>query len=85
MTLLYDQKLCDTIVKHAKAKVKEDFNWNKIAHDTHYVYERAICKTMAEKQAEQIVQERAKKANRAKNNENEVNNLLVFKKKHAYA
>lgn len=85
LTLLYDQKLCDTIAKNAKAKVKEEFNWNKVAQDTHYVYERAICKTMAEKQAEQIAQERAKKTNKAKNNEKEINNLLVFKKKHAYA
>jgi len=85
LALLYDQKLCDTVAKNAKAKVKEEFNWNKIAQDTHYVYERAICKTMAEKQAEQIAQERAKKTNRAKNSEKEINNLLVFKKKHAYA
>ena len=85
LNLLYDQKLCDTVSKNAKAKVKEEFNWNKIAQDTHYVYERAICKTMAEKQAEQIVQERAKKTSKAKNNDKEINNLLIFKKKHAYA
>ena len=67
------------------AKVKEEFNWNKIAQDTHYIYEKAICKTMAERQAEQIAQEKAKKTTKAKNTEREITNLLAFKKKHAYA
>ena len=40
---------------------------------------------MAERQAEQIEQEKAKKANKAKNTEKEITNLLSFKKKHAYA
>ena len=70
---------------HQKAKVKEEFNWNKIAQDTHYIYEKAICKTVAEKQAEEIEQEKAKKAAKAKNTDSEIVNLLNFKKKHAYA
>ena len=85
LNLLYDAQLSANVAKKAKAKVKEQFNWNRIAQDTHYIYEKAICKTMAEKQAEQIAQEKAKKASRAKNSEKEITNLLSFKKKHAYA
>ena len=69
----------------AKQKVKDEFNWTKIAQDTHFIYEKAICKTVAEKQKEQIAQENAKKANKAKNSETEITNLLSFKKRHAYA
>ena len=85
LTLLYDAGLASNIAKRAKAKVKEQFNWNKIAQDTHYIYEQAICKTMAEKQEAQIAQEKAKKTTKAKNTEREISNLLSFKKKHAYA
>lgn len=85
LTLLYDHRLCDNISKKAKNKVKEQFNWNKIAQDTHFIYEKAICQTMAEKQAREIEQEQAKKTKRAKNTDKEITNLLSFKKKHAYA
>lgn len=85
LTLLYDHQLCDNISKKAKNKVKEQFNWNKIAQDTHFIYEKAICQTMAEKQAREIKQEQAKKTKRAKNTDKEITNLLSFKKKHAYA
>lgn len=85
LTLLYDHQLCDNISKKAKNKVKEQFNWNKIAQDTHFIYEKAICQTMAEKQAKEIEQEKAKKTKRAKNTDKEITNLLSFKKKHAYA
>lgn len=84
LSLLYDHRLCDEISKKAKLKVKEQFNWNKIAQDTHYIYEKAICQTMAEKQARQIVQENAKKTAKAKNTDKEITNLLSFKKRHAY-
>ena len=40
---------------------------------------------MAEKQARQIEQERAKKTAKAKNTDKEITNLLNFKKRHAYA
>ena len=36
-------------------------------------------------EADQIAQEKAKKATKAKNTEKEITNLLSFKKKHAYA
>ena len=85
LSILYDAQLAQNISKKARQKVKEEFNWTKIAQDTHYVYEKAICKTVAEKQKEEIEQEKAKKASKAKNTENEITNLLTFKKKHAYA
>lgn len=85
ISLLYDKQLASNVSKKAKQKVKEEFNWNKIAQDTHYIYEQAICKTMSQRQAEQIEQEKAKKATKAKNTDKEITNLLSFKKKHAYA
>ena len=85
ISLLYDKQLAANVSKKAKQKVKEEFNWNKIAQDTHYIYEQAICKTMSQRQAEQIEQEKAKKATKAKNTDKEITNLLSFKKKHAYA
>ena len=85
LTLLYNQDLCNTISKNAKNKVKNLYNWNKIAQDSHYVYERAICQTEAEKQLKQLEQERQNKATRANNSEKEISKLLTFKKKHAYA
>ena len=85
LTLLYNHQLCDNIVKNAKAKVKKEFNWNRITQDTYFTYEKAICQTMAEKQAREIEQENAKKTEKAKNSEKEITRLLDFKKKHAYA
>jgi len=85
LALLYDQQLCNYISKNAKNKVKNNYNWNKIAQDTHYIYERAICQTEAEKQLKQLEQERQNKAARANNSEKEISKLLTFKKKHAYA
>ena len=84
-TLLYDHQLATNVSKKAKQKVKEQFNWEKIAQDTHFTYEKAICQTMAERQAKQLLQERAKKAEKAENTQKEITNLLSFKKKHAYA
>ena len=85
LNLLYDRQLAANVAKRAKQKVKDEFNWTKIAQDTHFIYEKAICKTVAEKQKEQIAQENAQKANKAKNSETEITNLLSFKKRHAYA
>ena len=85
LALLYDGKLCSNIAKNAKNKVKQEYNWNKIAQDTHFIYQKAICQTMAERQANQIEQEKAQKAKKAKNTDVEITNLLAFKKKHAYA
>ena len=85
LELLYDQKLCDNLAKKAKQKVRLEYNWNKIAQDTHFIYQKAICETVAEKQAKQIAQEDAKKAKKDKNSETEITNILNFKKRQAYA
>ena len=85
LTLLFDHQLCDNIVKNAKAKVKNTYNWNKIAQETYFAYQKAICQTMAQKQAFQIEQENAQKTKKAKNTEKEINNLISFRKRHAYA
>ena len=85
LALLYNHQLCDNVVKNAKAKVKKEFNWDKITKDTYFTYEKAICQTMAEKQAREIAQENAQKTEKAKNSEKEITKLLDFKKKHAYA
>ena len=58
--LLYDHQLATNVSKKAKQKVKDQFNWEKIAQDTHFTYEKAICQTMAERQAKQMLQEKAK-------------------------
>ena len=61
------------------------YSWNKIAQDTHYVYEQAICKTEAQKQVEKIAQEKAEKTKRSQNPAKELTNLLTFRKRNAYA
>ena len=85
LELLYDHKLCADITRKAKNKVRNEYNWSKIAQDTHFTYQKAICQSMAEKQKRELEQERAKKAKKAKNTENEITNLLNFKKRQAYA
>ncbi len=85
LELLFNPELCSNVAKAAKAKVKSQYNWNKIAQDTHFIYQKAICQTMAEKQRREIEQEKAKKTKKAKNTEGEITNLLSFKKRHAYA
>ena len=85
LELLYDHKLCAEITKKAKNKVRNEYNWSKISQDTHFVYQKAICQSMAEKQKREIEQERARKTKKAKNTEKEITNLLDFKKRHAYA
>ena len=83
--LLYDHQLAANVSKKARQKVKEQFNWEKIAQDTHFTYEKAICQTMAERQAKQMLQEKAQKTEKAENTQKEITNLLNFKKRHAYA
>ena len=81
LELLLNPELCNKITKKAKQKVKNEYNWAKIAQDTYFTYEKAICKTMAERQREQIVQEKAKKDRK----ESEITSLLNFKKRQAFA
>ena len=85
LELLYNPALADSVVKKARLKVKNEYNWAKIAQDTHFIYQKAICQTMAERQKNQIAQEQAKKAKKAKNTETEITNLLSFRKRQAYA
>ena len=85
VSLLYDPALCMKVAKNAKAKVRAEYNWQKIAQDTHFAYQKAICETVAEKQAREIAQEKAQKAKKIKNPEKEITNLLNFRKRNAYA
>ena len=86
LELLYDHKLCADITKKAKNKVRNAYNWNKIAQDTHFTYQKAICQSMAEKQKRELEQERAKKTKKTIKGDNEITNLLNFRKRHqAYA
>ena len=85
LTLLFDHKLCNEIVKNAKNKVKEYYNWTRIAQDTHFTYQKAICETMAARQAKQIEQEKASKVKKMKGEEKEISKLLEFRKRQAYA
>ena len=85
LALLYNPQLSQEVVKKAKNMVKNEYNWAKIAQDTHFTYQKAICQTMAERQARQIEQEKARKTKRAKNTETEITNLLAFRKRQAYA
>ena len=85
LELLYDHKLCADITKKAKNKVRNEYNWSKIAQDTHFTYQKAICQSMAEKQKRQLEQERAKKTKKPFKGENEITNLLNFRKRQAYA
>ena len=68
----------------SKTKVKNEYNWNKIAQDTHFIYQKAICETMAERQRKQLEQEKAEKIKKSKGNE--MSKLIPFNRKNqAYA
>ena len=83
LELLYNPELCANLTKKAKAKVRNEYNWNKIAQDTHFIYQKAICETIAEKQRKELEQEKAGKVKKAKN---EITKLIPFNRKNqAYA
>ena len=79
--LLYDHQLATNVSKKAKQKVKDQFNWEKIAQDTHFTYEKAICQTMAERQAKQMLQEKAKKTEKAENSQKRNYKFIKFQEK----
>ena len=85
LELLFNPELYDNIVKNAKIKVKENYNWQKIAQDTHFTYQKAICETMAERQKKQIAQEKARIEKKNSAVEKETNNILPFKKRQIFA
>ena len=80
LALLFDYQLAYNIAKNGRAKVKETYNWTKIAQDTHFIYQKSICETMAEKQAKEIEQEKAKKTKKVRQS-----NLINFIKQETYA
>ena len=84
LELLFNPELCANIVRNAKVKVKNNYNWKKIAQDTHFVYQKAICETMAEKQKRQLEQEKARIEKNAAS-EKEITNILPFKKRQIFA
>ena len=83
LELLFDPQLAANVVKKAKTKVRNEYNWNKIAQDTHFTYQKAICETVAEKQRKELLQE--KETKQRKKVRNEITNLLTFRKNQAYA
>ena len=83
LELLFDPQLCSNIVKKAKAKVRNQYNWNKIAQDTHFTYQKAICESVADRQRKQLEQEKETKIK--KKAKGEITNLLTFRKNQAYA
>ena len=86
LELLLNPELCESISNIAKTNVIIEYSWTKIAQDTHFIYQKAICQTMAERQAHQIAQENAKKEKKIKSVETEITNLISFnKKRQAYA
>ena len=85
LELLYNPELCANITKKAKQVVKEQYSWAKIAQDTHFTYQKAICQTMAQRQANRIAQEKMQKTKRLRTGDAEITDILAFKKRHAYA
>lgn len=82
LELLFNPQLCNNIIKKAKTKVRNEYNWNKIAQDTHFTYQKAICETVAEKQRKELEQQKETKQKRGKG---EITNLLTFRKNQVYA
>ena len=80
LALLFDYQLAYNIAQNGRNKVKETYNWTKIAQDTHFIYQKSICETVAEKQAREIEQERAKKTKKVRQS-----NLINFIKQETYA
>ena len=80
LALLFDHQLANNVAKNARNKVKDVYNWTKIAQDTHFTYQKAICETVADRQAKQLKQEKERKARRLKQS-----NLIKFVKQESYA
>jgi len=83
LSLLYNPELCANITKKARQEVRDNYSWAKIAQDTHFIYQKAICETMAEKQRKELQQAKAGKVRKSKN---EISKLIPFSRKNqAYA
>ena len=85
LALLFDPKLCANISQNAIKKVKENYNWAKITDNTYYVYQLAIGKTVQEKEAAMELQLSANKTGKVKTIQKELENVLAFRKRNAYA
>ena len=84
LELLYDPQLSANVVKKAKAKVRNEYSWNKIAQNTPFIYMKAICEKVADKQRKEMEQVNSGKIKKTK--ENEFKNLIPFtRKKQLYA
>ena len=62
LEVLFDPQLCANMVKKAKSKVRTEYNWTKIAQDTHFVYQKAICETEADKARKEMEQAKSGKS-----------------------
>ncbi len=80
LSLLFDQQLAYNVAKNGKEKVKNVYNWTIIAQDTHFTYQKAICETVAAKQAKELQQERERKTKKIRQS-----NLIKFMKQESYA
>ena len=80
LALLFDQQLAYNVAKNGKEKVKNVYNWTIIAQDTHFTYQKAICETVAAKQAKELQQERERKTKKIRQS-----NLIKFMKQESYA
>ena len=85
LTLLFDYKLCSIVSKNAKNKIKELYNWTKIAQDTYYVYQKSLIEIGIVRERKQIIQEKASKIKKINSTEKDINKLLDFRKHQAFA
>ena len=86
LELLFNPELCANVAKAAKAKVKSQYNWNKIAQRYTFLYiKKQFVKQWQKSKEEKSNKKKQRKQKKAKNTEGEITNLLSFKKRHAYA
>ena len=84
LELLYDHKLCAEITKKPKTKLETNTTEQNISRYT-LCLSKSNLSIYGWKTKREIEQERAQKTKKAKNTENEITNLLSFKKRQAYA
>ena len=81
LALLFDKKLCNSVSTNAIKKVKEVYNWRIIADMTAKIYEKAINKSVTQKDKEKEVQAKSQKAKKL----DQGDTLVAFKKNNNYA
>lgn len=80
LTVLYDKQLAAAMAKKAKQKVKEEFNWNKIAQDTHYIYEKLFVKQLQKNKNKKLHKKMPKKLKKLTILKQRLQIYLVFRK-----